>query len=78
MAELLQYTITGISVGMVYALIALSFVLIWKSSSVANLALGQIVLVSAWFNYSMFMHPRAAGILVLYCWLSFSPLSSAG
>jgi branched-chain amino acid transport system permease protein len=53
MAELLQFIITGISVGMVYALIALGFALIWKSSSVANLALGQIVLVSSWFTYSM-------------------------
>jgi branched-chain amino acid transport system permease protein len=53
MAELLQYTITGLSVGMVYALIGLGFVLIWKSSSVANLALGQIVLLSSWFTYSM-------------------------
>jgi branched-chain amino acid transport system permease protein len=52
-AELLQFVITGISVGMVYALIALGFVLVWKSSSVANLALGQIVLVSSWFTYSM-------------------------
>jgi branched-chain amino acid transport system permease protein len=38
---------------MVYALIGLGFVLIWKSSSVANLALGQIVLLSSWFTYSM-------------------------
>ncbi len=55
MAELLQYTITGLSVGMVYALIGLGFVLIWKSSSVANLALGPIVLMSSWFNYAMFI-----------------------
>ncbi len=55
MAEFLQFLITGISVGMVYALIALGFALVWKSSSVANLALGQIVLISAWFNYSMFI-----------------------
>ena len=53
MAELLQFLITGISVGMVYALIALGFALIWKSSSVANLALGQIVLLSSWFTYGM-------------------------
>ncbi len=53
MAELLQFVITGISVGMVYSLIALGFVLVWKSSSVANLALGQIVLISSWFTYSM-------------------------
>jgi branched-chain amino acid transport system permease protein len=58
MAELLQFIITGISVGMVYALIALGFALIWKSSSVANLALGQIVLLSSWFTYSMLVQAQ--------------------
>src|SRR4030043_2225865 len=58
MAELLQYTITGIAVGMVYALIALGFALIWKSSSVANLALGQLVLISSWFTYSMLVQAK--------------------
>ena len=53
MAELLQYVIAGLAVGMIYALIALGFALIWKSSSVANLALGQLVLISSWFTYSM-------------------------
>ena len=51
MAEFLQFFITGIAVGMVYALIALGFVLVWKSSGVANLALGQLVLFSSWFTY---------------------------
>jgi len=58
MAELLQFIITGLSVGMVYSLIALGFVLIWKSSSVANLALGQIVLISSWFTYSMLVQAQ--------------------
>jgi len=53
MAELLQFVITGLTVGMVYAPIALGFVLIWKSSGVANLALGQLVLISSWFTYGM-------------------------
>ncbi|MFH0769143.1 MAG: branched-chain amino acid ABC transporter permease [Chloroflexota bacterium] len=53
MPELLQFVITGLSMGMVYALIALGFVLIWKSSGVANLALGQLVLISSWFTYAM-------------------------
>ncbi|MBI4303649.1 MAG: branched-chain amino acid ABC transporter permease [Chloroflexi bacterium] len=52
MAELLQFVITGLTVGMVYALIGLSFVLIWKSSGVANLALGQLVLISSWFTFA--------------------------
>jgi len=53
MAELIQFVITGITVGMVYSLIALGFVLIWKSSGVANLALGQLVLIFSWFTYGM-------------------------
>lgn len=53
MAEFLQYLITGVTVGMVYALIGLSFVLIWKSSGVANLALGGLVLIFSWFTYAM-------------------------
>lgn len=53
MAEFLQYTVTGVTVGMVYALIGLSFALIWKSSGVANLALGGLVLIFSWFTYGM-------------------------
>jgi len=58
MAEFLQYVITGIAVGMVYALIALGFALIWKSSGVANLALGQLVLISSWFTYGMLVQAK--------------------
>ena len=53
MSELTQFIITGLAVGIVYALIGLGFALIWKSSSVANLALGQLVLLCSWFTYSM-------------------------
>jgi branched-chain amino acid transport system permease protein len=53
MTELMQFIITGLAVGLVYSLIGLGFALIWKSSSVANLALGQLVLVCSWFTYSM-------------------------
>jgi branched-chain amino acid transport system permease protein len=65
MAELLQLVISGIAVGMVYALIALGFVVVWKSSSVANLALGQLVLISSWFTYSMLVQAH------LPLWLGF-------
>jgi len=53
MAEFTQFLITGLAVGMVYSLIALGFVVVWKSSGVANLALGAIVLISSWFTYGM-------------------------
>jgi branched-chain amino acid transport system permease protein len=53
LAEALQLVISGIAVGMVYSLIALGFVVVWKSSGVANLALGQLVLISSWFTYGV-------------------------
>ncbi len=65
MAQFLQLFITGIAVGMVYALIALGFVVVWKSSSVANLTLGQIVLLSSWFTYSMLVQAK------LPLWIGF-------
>ncbi len=68
MDQLLQLTISGLAVGMVYALIGLGFVLIWKSSSVANLALGQIVLLSSWFTYGMLVQlnlPTLLGFLLV-------------
>ncbi len=65
MAELSQFMISGIAVGMVYALIGLGFVLIWKSSSVANLALGQVVLLTSWFTYGMLVQMK------LPPWLGF-------
>jgi branched-chain amino acid transport system permease protein len=63
--EFVQFFITGIAVGMVYALIALGFAVIWKSSSVANLALGQLVLISSWVTYSMLVQVE------LPLWIAF-------
>jgi len=65
MAELLQYLISGLAVGMIYALIALGFVVVWKSSSVANLALGQLVLFSAWFTYGTLVQANFPDYLAL-------------
>jgi len=53
MSAFSQFAITGLTVGMVYSLIALGFVLIWKSSGIANLTLGQLVLIFSWFTYGM-------------------------
>ncbi|MDH5695322.1 MAG: branched-chain amino acid ABC transporter permease [Dehalococcoidia bacterium] len=53
MAEFLQFTITGITLGMVYALVALGIVMIFKSSGVLNLAQGELVLIFSWFAFGM-------------------------
>jgi branched-chain amino acid transport system permease protein len=53
MSEFLGYLIPGIMTGFVYALIALGFVLVFKSSGVLNLAQGQLVIIGAYIFYAV-------------------------
>lgn len=52
MASLLTYIINGALMGLLYALIALSFVIIYRSARVFNFAQGEIVVVSAFLIWS--------------------------
>lgn len=45
MTELLQYLISGVTVGAVYALVALGFTLIFNVSDVVNFAQGEFVMI---------------------------------
>lgn len=45
MAEFLQFTFSGLTVGAVYALVALGFTLIYNASSVVNFAQGEFVML---------------------------------
>ena len=49
MEEVLQYIANGLMVGGVYALIALGIVLVYKSTSVFNFAIGQMMMFGAFF-----------------------------
>ncbi len=53
MTYFFQLVISGIVVGSIYALSALGFVLIYKSSRVLNLAHGQIIAVGAFIAYGL-------------------------
>ncbi len=49
----MQFFISGLSMGSIYALVALGFVLIYKSTSILNLAQGEILMVGAYICLSM-------------------------
>ncbi len=51
MDRFLQLTVTGLSNGMVYALVALGFVIIYKSSDVINFAQGELLLFGAYLTF---------------------------
>ena len=53
MSYFLQLVVSGIVVGSIYALSALGFVLIYKSSRVLNIAHGQIIASGAFITYSL-------------------------
>jgi branched-chain amino acid transport system permease protein len=48
-SELLQYFITGISVGAIYALVALGFNIIYNATEVINFAQGEFLVLGAFF-----------------------------
>ena len=45
MAEFLQFLVSGLTVGAVYALVALGFTLIYNASGVVNFAQGEFVML---------------------------------
>jgi len=50
--KFLQLTISGLSNGMVYALVALGFVIIYKASDVINFAQGELLLFGAYLAFA--------------------------
>lgn len=53
MEKFVQLTLSGVSNGAILALVALGFVLIFKSSDVINFAQGELLLVGAYLTYLM-------------------------
>ena len=51
MEKLIQLTLTGIANGAIFGLVALGFVLIYKSSDVINFAQGELLLIGAYLTY---------------------------
>lgn len=68
MALFLQFSIAGITMGAVYSLIALGFVLIYKSSKILNFAQGEFVLVGGYvalFFITLLGLPIWLGVVLL-------------
>ncbi len=53
MREFLDYTLNGLSIGMVYAAVALSLVLIWRSTRILNFAAGSMAMFTTYLALSL-------------------------
>ena len=65
MSEFLEYSLLGLLSGGVIALVALSFVLIYKGTGVVNFAVGEVMMLGAYLYYA------SAVTFELPPWLSF-------
>ena len=72
--EILQTVLSGISIGCVYGLVALGFVLIFKATEVINFAQGELLMLGAFISYSliaMLNFPYWAALLVTIIVMGF-------
>jgi len=68
--EFINYTINGALLGLLYSLVAMGFVVIYRASKVFNMAIGEMIVLGAfllwWAIQSRGMHP-VLGIAVALC-----------
>ena len=67
MDKFIQLTLTGITNGAIFALVALGFVLIYKASDVLNFAQGDFLLVGAYITFGLVAQmglPWSVGVLL--------------
>lgn len=69
MAEFMQFLLSGLTVGAVYALVALGFTIIYNASDVANFAQGEFVMLGGMMTAFIYMAgaplPLAAVLAIL-------------
>jgi branched-chain amino acid transport system permease protein len=89
MAELLQFSFSGLTVGAIYALVALGFTLIYNASDVVNFAQGEFVMLGGMVTVfaaaagvplplaAVFAVLVAAAVGLLLYWLAIEPARGA-
>ncbi len=56
MREFLQFTLGGVSFGMIYAAIGLSLVLIWRGTRILNFSQGAMAVLTTFLAYTVIQH----------------------
>jgi branched-chain amino acid transport system permease protein len=74
MVDFLQIVFNGVLTGLVYGIVALSFVVIYRASRIVNLAQGEVLLVGAFFLWTFTLGLR----LPLYLGVGLALAASVG
>jgi len=68
--DLVQYTFDGIFKGLLYAIIAIAFIVVYRSGRILNLAQGEILIFMAyviWSFFSLIFFPFWAALALSFC-----------
>ena len=62
MSQFLQYAVSGLSIGALYALVALGLVLIYRSTRILNFGHGDVATVGTFFAFTLLSRNMSGGI----------------
>ena len=62
MSQFLQYAVSGLSIGALYALVALGLVLIYRSTRILNFGHGDVATVGTFFAFTLLSH-KVSGVI---------------
>ena len=62
--KIIQYLINGISIGSVYAIIALGYTMVYGIAKMLNFAHGDVIMVGAYISFVRHQLPGPAGVAV--------------
>src|SRR4030042_2309802 len=71
---LLQLMVSGLSVGSVYAVIGIGFVVIYKATKILNFAHGEILMIAAYFCFTLIESLHLHFIVAFFLTLIFCAL----
>ncbi len=68
--DLAQYTLEGVLKGLLYAIVAIAFIVVYRSGRILNLAQGEILVLMAyiiWTFFSLAVFPFWIALLLSFC-----------
>lgn len=72
MTVFLQYTLSGLMTGTIYGLVAMGFVLIYKSSKILNFAQGAMLMLLSYVSWSFFAQLHLPPVIAFFATLAIA------
>ena len=72
MVDFIQYSVTGLMNGSIYALLAVAFVIIYKACKIFNFAQGELMLIGGFLSWSLLAQLQLPFWLAMFLTIAFA------